>query len=509
MNDESLENLRNILWAQIPPSNELNPLPKDLEEKIETNWYNPNINSIQKEAVIHCLKSKELAVVHGPPGTGKTTTLVEFIKKACLEMGAKVLCCAPSNIAVDNIAEKLLEGEGKINVVRIGHPARLLESVQNRCLDALVQKADSTEIMQDSKKDLQKVLNSLAKEKDWGKKQELREERNALKKDVKKFEKKAVIEILNGAQVILSTTTMAGDSKLFKYCQNIPGKTLDIVVIDECAQATEPSWWIPLQYAKKAIFAGDHKQLEPTIKSIEASKNGLSYTLFEQVITLYPEVSKMLKIQYRMNERIMQWSSESMYNNELLAAPGVATHRLCDSEEYKIPTDWEDDDLHRFLEDSLFIIDTSYCKMFESVEMDTNSKYNVGEASLVAVVVGKLKLLGIRDWDIGIITPYNAQAIVIRKALREKNQTKIFWEVSTVDGFQGREKEVIIISMVRSNFHGEVGFLTNERRMNVAVTRARKLWILIGDTDWVSKSVNLAAQKDKSKTEGNLLHDFD
>ena len=258
-------------------------------------------------------------------------------------------------------------------------------------------------------------------------------------------------------------------------------------MIDECAQATEPSCWIPLQYARKVVFAGDHKQLEPTIKSIEASKQGLSNTLFEQVITKYPDTSKMLKIQYRMNENIMKWSSEAMYGNELVAAPEVAHHLLSDNEELKIADsdDPDTEDLQLFLTNSLYIIDTSYCKMYESVEADTSSKYNMGEASLVAVMVEKLKSLGIRDSDIGVITPYNAQAIMIRKSLRATatGASRSFCEVSTVDGFQGREKEVIIISMVRSNLHGEVGFLRNERRMNVAVTRARKLCILIGDVD--------------------------
>ena len=318
----------------------------------------------------------------------------------------------------------------------------------------------------------------------------LREERKKLRGDIRDFEKKAVKEIFSGAQVILCTTTMAGGNKLFQYIGNLPGKVLDIVVIDESAQATEPSCWIPLQYAKKVVFAGDHKQLEPTIKSIEAAEKGLSNTLFEQMINKYPQTSKMLTIQYRMNQNIMKWSSEAMYGNELTAAPEVATHLLSDSEELKVPEDIENskidpEELQAYLDNSIYLIDSSYCKMYESVETDTRSKSNIGEASLIKVVIGNLKLLGLKDSEIGVITPYNAQANVIRKALREEpvKNSKCFCEVSTVDGFQGREKEVIVISMVRSNLHGEVGFLRNERRMNVAITRARKLCILIGDVD--------------------------
>ena len=212
-----MDHVRNILCGVTGPSKDLNEFPKEMNDKISSIWYNSGLNSVQKEAVLHCLKTKELAVIHGPPGTGKTTTLVEFIKKACLDMGSKVLCCAPSNIAVDNIAEKLIQGDGSLKVVRIGHPARLLESVQNRSLDALVLKADATEVVLDSKKELQRVLNELSKERQRDKKFQLRAERNELKKDVKEFEKKAVKEIFSGAQVILSTTTMAGDSKLFKF----------------------------------------------------------------------------------------------------------------------------------------------------------------------------------------------------------------------------------------------------------------------------------------------------
>lgn len=286
-NDEVLEYIRAILWGLSDPSESYNEFPDDLHNQVSKNWYNENLNEVQQEAVIHAMQSKELAVIHGPPGTGKTTTLVEFIKKSWLDLGAKVLCWAPSNIAVDNIAEKLIQNNGALNIVRIGHPARLLASVQKRCLDALVQKADATEVVHDSKKELQKVVKQLAKKQPKEVLYELRNQRKELRKDVKEFEKKAVKEIFSSAQVILSTTTMAGESKLFKYVDSLPGKAFDIVVIDEWAQATEPSCWIPLRYAKKVVFAGDHKQLEPTIKSMDASQQGLSNTLFEQIINRY------------------------------------------------------------------------------------------------------------------------------------------------------------------------------------------------------------------------------
>ena len=194
-----------------------------------------------------------------------------------------------------------------------------------------------------------------------------------------------------------------------------------------------------------------------------------------------------------MNVGIMKWSSECMYSGELIAAEEVKHHLLSDNPECKIPVSIEGEDLSHLkslISNCLYIIDTSFCKMYESVESDTSSKYNIGEASLVRVVLEDLKRLGIKDDDIGVVTPYNAQATLIRRDLRspELGRPKIKCEVSTVDGFQGREKEVIVISMVRSNVKGEVGFLRNERRMNVAVTRARKLWVLISDVEWVSKN---------------------
>lgn len=250
-----------------------------------------------------------------------------------------------------------------------------------------------------------------------------------------------------------------------------------------------------MQYAEKVVFAGDHMQLAPLIKSKTAAKLGLSDTLFEQVIRHSPKLVRMLKIQHRMNENIMFWSSECMYKGELVAAPSVADQLLGDSANYKVPkgkemNTLEFEDQRCFLSESLFCIDTSSCNLYESEISDSFSKYNIGEAGLVKLTVNKLKRLGMKDDDIGVITPYRAQVNIIRKFLTddEKWSKRSYCDVSTVDGFQGREKEVIIISMVRSNDNYSVGFLSDERRLNVAITRAMKLCIIIGDSYVVRKT---------------------
>jgi len=261
-------------------------------------------------------------------------------------------------------------------------------------------------------------------------------------------------------------------------------KVFALVIIDEWAQATEPDTLIPLQWAKKVILAGDHKQLEPVVNSKKAARMGLNITLFEKIKYRFPEVSKMLNIQHRMNKDIMKWSSETMYNGQLIAAPEVKHHWLGFPPLYQIPEGSDDDDYRLFLYNSLVYIDSNTGKEEEQKDPRTKSFYNMSEVKLVSVIVNKLRKLGVKDTDIGIITPYKTQSNRIKIQLHDQTfeNDEPHLEIKTVDGFQGREKEVIIISMVRSNEKGNVGFLGNKRRMNVAITRARKLCILIGDS---------------------------
>ena len=203
-------------------------------------------------------------------------------------------------------------------------------------------------------------------------------------------------------------------------CGELPDKLFDLVIIDESAQATEPNTWVPLQLAKKVVFAGDHKQLEPVIKSAKASKMGLATTLFEQIMEQFPEVSKILKIQHRMNMNIMNWSSWTMYENQLKAADEVRNHLLGDSKHYQIPEDSKDEDYGMFLNNSLLYIDSNTGIQQEASDKKTGSKYNISEVQLVTVIVNKLRKLGIKDTDIGIITPYKAQTDRVKMQLHDK-----------------------------------------------------------------------------------------
>lgn len=445
------------------------------------------------DAVLHSLKSKEISVIHGPPGTGKTTTLVELIKKAWHMTRSKVLCCAPSNVAVDNVAEKLVEGERPLRIVRIGHPARITKPVIEHCLDALVEEKLPYGI-QEKKRELGLLLEVIWRKRTKVNKEKLFEDCKELLGQIKRQEGEIIKEVLENAQVILWTNTTAGGQIVSDFVKNSYQGGIDMVVIDEWAQATEPSCWIPLQYAKKVVFAGDHKQLEPTILSKKAKIHGLAISLFEKVIEKHSNISNMLKIQYRMNTTIMYWCSKAMYNEQLLAHESVADHKMSDSVELFLPdiqNEEEKEDLNDYLHHPLHLIDTSNdSNTYDWQDENTPSWYNEGEAMVVISILEKLKKLGVKQKDVGVITPYSAQALLIRQLLKKKIKydSNLQCDVKTVDGFQGSERDVIIISMVRSNDEGRIGFLHNERRMNVAVTRARKCWILIWDVSTVSSS---------------------
>ena len=268
------------------------------------------------------MRQRELAVVHGPPGTGKTTTIVEYILQevAC---GHKVLCCAPSNVAVDNLLEKLTAKLKK--VVRLGHPARMNQALQRHSLDAIVSCSDQTQLVQDVRADIDKTLGKMKKGKGSA---GLRNEVKELRKELRERERNAIKEILQNAQVVLSTLTSANaiDGPL----RNLPENHFDVVVIDECSQSLEMACWIAILQSKKVVLAGDHKQLPPTIMSVEAAKKGLELTLMERVIEMFgDEVVRMLTTQYRMNHNIMDWSSKTFYDSKLEAADSVSSRLLC------------------------------------------------------------------------------------------------------------------------------------------------------------------------------------
>uniref|UniRef100_UPI00398EDB6E DNA-binding protein SMUBP-2 isoform X3 n=1 Tax=Pristiophorus japonicus TaxID=55135 RepID=UPI00398EDB6E len=479
-NDVTYKRLKNALKALSqyhagPTSNLIDVLfgtsePSSPSENLKSpELYNPCLDDSQKEAVHFALSQKEVAIIHGPPGTGKTTTVVEIILQA-VKQGLKVLCCAPSNVAVDNLVERL--AQFKTQVLRLGHPARLLESIQRHSLDAVLAHSDNAQIVMDIRKDIDQAFAKMKKAQDRGEKVHFRGEIKTLRKELRAREETAIVQILKKASVVLATNTGASNDGPLKLLSD---NYFDLVVIDECAQALEASCWIPLMKAPKCILAGDHKQLPPTIISHNAAANGLSLSLMERLIQRYGEqVVRMLTVQYRMHNAIMQWASKQLYHGRLAAHKMVAEHLLKDlpgvvsTEETTIP---------------LLLIDTSGCGLLELDEENEQSKGNKGEVQIVAMHIQALIEAGVKPKDVAVIAPYNLQVQLLRKELSSKHPEL---EIKSVDGFQGREKEAVVLTLVRSNRRGEVGFLAEDRRINVAVTRARRHLTVVCDSRTVS-----------------------
>lgn len=446
------------VYAARPTGDELQPL-------------DPALDPSQRHAVAHALAAEQLALIHGPPGTGKTTTVVEVIRQALLR-GDHVLACAPSNVAVDNLAEKLL-ARG-VAIVRIGHPVRVLPAVAEHTLAARVQAADEQRVLKDVRRELQQVQRKFLRA-SRHERHDLRELQRRLRAELRQLERAIVQGLLDTADVVLATTTGAGDPVL-------GDRTFDLVVVDEAAQALEAATWLPLLRAKRAVLAGDHCQLPPTVVSAAAAAGGLATTLFERLAEppLGAQLSRMLTTQYRMHALIQGWSAATFYGGALVPAPAVADHLLC-----QLP------DVHTTDATTvpLLFLDTAGCGHDESAGHDDESKQNDGEAAVVAAHVLALLDAGVRPTDLAVVTPYSAQVRLLRDRLGERDGL----EIGTVDGLQGREKEAIVLSLVRSNERGEVGFLAELRRLNVALTRARRHLCVVGDSATLSAHQGLAA----------------
>ena len=497
-NEKSL-NLVNVLFEVFEPtfneSNERKNYIKNLT------FFNNELNESQKDAVRFALEVNEIGLIHGPPGTGKTTTIVEVILQL-VKLGNKILVVAPSNIAVDNIGEKLIQYKSKLSgknsninlnfdLCRIGHPARLLPSVISNCLDTKVENSDNTQFVKKVKREMDKIKRELQKidyrekEKKFQLKQELKDKRE----DIKGSYKNTVFDIYRKANIILSTCISSGENYLSMAISK--ENPFDYIIIDECAQGTEGLCWVPILQGKKAILAGDHLQLPPTIKSKNA-EYVLSYTLFDRMISTYGDkVTRLLNTQYRMNEKIMKFSSQELYEDKLIADDTVKNHTLKDliSERYKndknILEEINSYDDFGIFDKPLVLLNTSGLEFFETKDPETLSSFNVGETDLCKRMVDYLKdKLKAENKDIGIITPYSAQVSNLSHKITQDEYRGL--EISTVDGFQGREKEIIILSLVRSNQKNQVGFLSDKRRLNVAITRPRRMLIVIGDIDTIT-----------------------
>ncbi|EEY67397.1 DNA polymerase alpha-associated DNA helicase A, putative [Phytophthora infestans T30-4] len=445
--------------------------------------FNTGLNESQVEAVRFALASKDLALIHGPPGTGKTTTVVEFILQAVTRFDLKVLVCAPSNIAVDNVLDKLASTcstlRKKLKLTRIGHPARVLPQILNYCLDAKIESAEGTEIVNDIRQEMSSMQKKLQKTRDKSERYRLRREMKANRKEIRTREQKVVGDIIRHSDVVFATNVGAA-SKLLKDV------TFDLVIIDEAAQALEASCWIPMLKAKRCVLAGDHLQLPPTIKSRAAAAKGLEVTLFDRVTsyTNTQSIVKMLDTQYRMHQDISEWSSQAMYKGELKSFEGVARRKLHELPHVSIS---KEDEL---LDATLLLLDTAGCELEEDAKDEEKasstlqlSKSNEGEAHVVARHVSALLKAGLKEEEVAVITPYNKQVQTL-KALLLESYPKL--EIRSVDGFQGCEKEAVVMSLVRSNASRQVGFLADDRRMNVAITRAKRHVAVVCDTDTIS-----------------------
>ncbi|CEG77561.1 hypothetical protein RMATCC62417_12286 [Rhizopus microsporus] len=440
-------------------------------------FFDETLNGSQKEAVRFALGSNEIALVHGPPGTGKTYTLVEIIRQLVVNQGQRVLVCGPSNISVDNLVERL--AQHRLQVVRVGHPARVLPTVIDHTLDVITRTCDSGRIVADIRKEMDDTLAKIGKSKNRAERRAMYSLMKDLRKDYRVRERKVIDEVLTNAQVTISTLNGAAS-------RNMINREFDVVVIDEATQALEAECWIALLKAKKAILAGDHLQLPPTVKSpikIQTSlkSRGLSTdtdlttTLFDRLLAMYGDrIKRMLTVQYRMHKKIMEFSSKELYENKLVADESVAEHVLADLPEVEHTENTES---------PIVMIDTSDTGLSHEVTDDAQeeqSKANELEVQLAVQHVKALLEEGLQEDQIGIITPYAFQVSKLRREIREH------WpgiEIGTVDGFQGREKEAIILSLVRSNEMGEVGFLAEKRRLNVAMTRAKRHLCVICDSD--------------------------
>jgi len=450
------------------------------EHKADDLFYPSALNDSQLAAMRHVIAAQDVAIIHGPPGTGKTTTLVQTILET-VRRERRVLVCAPSNTAVDLLTEKL--AERGVNVIRLGNPSRVSDLLLQHTLDAGVMAHPSyakMHAMRQTADQHRDTASELAKEgvRNFGfegrqQRQWLKEEARTLRQAADDLERFMTEYVLESVQVI--TCTLVGASN-----RHIRHLSFETVFIDEAAQALEPGCWIPIAKGQRIVLAGDHHQLPPTVKSEKAAHEGLRETLFEKCIQRQPDTARMLTTQYRMHTHIMGFSSDKFYGGQLVPHPSV---RHAGLEAYDL----------RFAPDlPVEFIDTAGCGFLEVAIPESRSTANPDEANLLLQRLAQL----LAPYDatehdqgpltIGVIAPYRAQINYLKDAIEDSEvlnglllQRRL--SVGTVDSFQGQERDIIAISLTRSNPQGEIGFLSDIRRMNVGMTRARRKLLLVGD----------------------------
>jgi ATP-dependent RNA/DNA helicase IGHMBP2 len=447
------------------------------EPKADDLFYPSALNDSQLGAVRHVISAQDVAIIHGPPGTGKTTTLVQAILET-IRRERRVLVCAPSNTAVDLLTEKL--AERGVNVIRLGNPSRVSDLLLQHTLDAGVMAHASyskMHAMRQTAEQHRDTANEHVRHFGFEERQHrqwLREEARTLRQTADDLERFITEEVLESVQVI--TCTLVGASH-----RHIRHLRFETVFIDEAAQALEPGCWIPIAKGQRIVLAGDHHQLPPTVKSEKAAREGLRETLFEKCIQRQPETARMLTMQYRMHAHIMGFSSEKFYGGQLVPHESVCHAGL---EAYDL----------RFAPDMpVEFIDTAGCGFLEVAIPESRSTANPNEAHLLLERLTQL----LAPYDpaehlhtpltIGVIAPYRAQINYLKDAIEDSAvlndlllQRRL--SVGTVDSFQGQERDIIAITLTRSNPQGEIGFLSDIRRMNVGMTRARRKLLLVGDS---------------------------
>ena len=465
--------------------------------KADDLFYPSPLNDSQLAAVRHVITAEDVAIIHGPPGTGKTTTLVQAILET-IRRERRVLVCAPSNTAVDLLTEKL--AERGVNVIRMGNPSRVSDLLLQHTLDARVMAHPSYAKMRAMRETAAQHRNTASQSADVHARQfgfegrehrrQLRDEARTLSQAADDLERFITEDVLESVQVI--TSTLVGASN-----RNIRYLPFETVFIDEAAQALEPGCWIPIAKGQRVVLAGDHHQLPPTVKSEKAAREGLRETLFEKCIKRQPDTARMLTVQYRMHEQIMAFSSEQFYGGQLEAHPSVRYAGLEAYDESFAP------DL------PVEFIDTAGLGYVEITIPESRSTANPEEADLLLKRLAQLLQLlepykhaeheldheqrALESLSIGVIAPYRAQINYLKDAIEENAQLNGLQQmrmlsVGTVDSFQGQERDIIAISLTRSNNHGEIGFLSDIRRMNVGMTRARRKLLLVGDSSTLSSN---------------------
>ena len=457
-----LARLREALFGDRPPR---------FGESAAPTFFDEALNAPQREAIRVALAAEDVALIHGPPGTGKTRTLVEVIRQA-VARGERVLATAASNTAVDNLAERLVASG--VDAVRLGHPARVSPAMEARTLDALAQETDAWKLAHGwiaEANDLRRRA-----EKRYTRGQIGRRERRGMIQQARSLMRDARDQLSSVQDLVLArcrvvcATAAGADTALLRRHQ------FDLVVLDEATQAPDPIALVALSRAPRAVLAGDPRQLPPTVIDPDAEREGLGVTLFERLAERQKEAVRMLEVQHRMHEELMRFPSESMYDGRLRAAEAVRAHRLEDLGARADP------DRDR----PLVFVDTAGRGWDEERAADDPSTRNPEQATRVAGEARRIVRRGVAPADVAIITPYEAQARMLREQLRDLVSAGM--EVGTVDGFQGREKEAIVVDLVRSNPDASIGFLGDVRRMNVALTRARRFLVVVGDSATLGSS---------------------